>query len=195
MRIIAGRYKGHRLATLKGSGTRPTRDQVREAVFNILEPKGPFLRVADLFAGSGAMGLEALSRWGGTALFVDSSRPALECIRENSIRLKLEERVEVQKRDLSRGIDFLKTLARPFDLVFMDPPYGKGWSALILPSLFSLSLLDQKGVLVLEHDASDPVPRQVGSWETGEARRYGRTKISIYQSLTLSPTPPTMEFP
>jgi 16S rRNA (guanine966-N2)-methyltransferase len=194
MRIIAGRYKGHRLATLKGSGTRPTRDRVREAVFNILEPKGPFLRVADLFAGSGAMGLEALSRWGGTALFVDSSRPALECIRENIIRLKLEERVEVQKRDLIRGIDFLKTPARPFDLIFMDPPYGKGWSALILPSLFNPSLLDQKGVLVLEHDAADPVPRQVGSWETGAVRRYGRTRISIYQPSTLSLTPPTTEF-
>ena len=77
MRIIAGRFKGHRLASLKGSQTRPTQDRVREAIFNILEAKGPFTRVADLFAGSGAMGLEALSRWGGTALFVDSSRASL----------------------------------------------------------------------------------------------------------------------
>ena len=182
MRIIAWRYKGHRLASLKGCDTRPTRDRVREAVFNILEPKGPFLRVADLFAGSGAMGLEALSRWGGTALFVESSRTALECLRENIIRLKLEGRVAVLKRDLSRGIDFLKTLGQPFDLIFMDPPYGKNWGALILPPLLNTALLEEKGVLVLEHDATDPVPRQVGSWEAGEVRRYGRTGISFYQS-------------
>jgi 16S rRNA (guanine966-N2)-methyltransferase len=189
MRIIAGRYKGHRLATLKGLSTRPTRERVREAVFNILEPKGPFLRVADLFAGSGAMGLEALSRWGGTALFVDSSLSALECLRENIIRLKLEERAEVLKKDLSRGTDFLKASAQSFDLVFADPPYGKDWSALILPSIFGLPLLNEKGLLVLEHDASDPVPRQIGTWKAGEARRYGRTRISIYQSMTQTQPP------
>ncbi|HMK66186.1 MAG TPA: 16S rRNA (guanine(966)-N(2))-methyltransferase RsmD [Thermodesulfobacteriota bacterium] len=182
MRIIAGRYKGHRLASLKGTSTRPTRDRIREAVFNILEPKGPFLQIADFFAGSGAMGLEALSRWGGRALFVDSSQSALECIRGNIIRLKLEGRAEVLKRDLRRGIDFLKASARSFDLVFVDPPYSREWSALILPSIFGLPLLNAKGVLVLEHDAKDPVPRQIGSWEAGEARQYGRTKISIYQS-------------
>jgi len=128
------------------------------------------------------MGLEALSRWGGRALFVDSSQSALECIRGNIIRLKLEGRAEVLKRDLRRGIDFLKASARSFDLVFVDPPYSREWSALILPSIFGLPLLNAKGVLVLEHDAKDPVPRQIGSWEAGEARQYGRTKISIYQS-------------
>jgi 16S rRNA (guanine966-N2)-methyltransferase len=190
MRIIAGRYKGHRLASLKGSTTRPTRDRVREAVFNILEPKGPFSHVADLFAGSGAMGLEALSRWGGTALFVDSSPLALECIGENINRLKLEGRAEVLKRDLRRGIDFLKGSARSFDLVFVDPPYGRDWSALILPAIFGLPLLNEKGLLVLEHDAKDPVRRQIGSWEAVEARQYGRTRISIYQSSTDPPPSP-----
>jgi 16S rRNA (guanine966-N2)-methyltransferase len=182
MRIIAGRFKGHRLASLEGGQTRPTRDRVREAIFNILESQGPFLRVADLFAGSGAMGLEALSRWGGTALFVDTSPMALNCLRENSRRLQVERQVQVLRRDLGRSLDFLKTKAEPFDLIFMDPPYGKGWGGLLLPSLLSLPLLKTGGVLVLEHDAVETVPQQVGPWEAGEARRYGRTRVTFYQN-------------
>jgi 16S rRNA (guanine966-N2)-methyltransferase len=185
MRIIAGRFKGHRLASVKGSQTRPTQDRVREAVFNILEQRGPFLRVADLFAGSGAMGLEALSRWGGTALFVDASPIALNCLRENIRRLQVDEQVQVLRRDLGRGLDFLRTRTKPFDLIFMDPPYEKGWGGLLIPSLLSLPLLDHGGILVLEHDASETVPRQAGPWEAEEARRYGRTRVTFYHNSAL----------
>jgi 16S rRNA (guanine966-N2)-methyltransferase len=185
MRIIAGRFKGHRLASLKGSQTRPTQDRVREAVFNILEHRGPFSRVADLFAGSGAMGLEALSRWGGTALFVDVSPIALNCLRENIRRLQVEGQVQVLRRDLGRGLDFLRTGTEPFDLILMDPPYGKGWGGLLIPSLLGLPLLAEGGVLVLEHDAFETVPRQVGPWEAGEARRYGHTRVTFYHNSAL----------
>ena len=114
MRIIAGQCKGRRLSPLRGRQTRPTQDQVREAIFNILGPGGPFLKVADLFAGSGALGLEALSRWGGTALFVDSSRAAVECLRKNIGLLKMEERAQVIQRDLSRGDKIFKQGRRSF---------------------------------------------------------------------------------
>jgi 16S rRNA (guanine(966)-N(2))-methyltransferase RsmD len=182
MRIIAGTCKGRRLSPLKGRQTRPTQDRIREAVFNILEGYGPFFEVADLFAGSGALGLEALSRWGGRAVFVDHSRTALECLRTNIDHLKMTERCRVIQRDFSRGVGFLKKSGSPFDLVLMDPPYGKGWCKLLFP-LLGLPVLKETGLLVLEHDWEEPVPEKVGSWEIGDQRRYGQTRVSFYKFM------------
>jgi 16S rRNA (guanine966-N2)-methyltransferase len=183
MRIIAGTCKGLHLAPLKGRQTRPTQDQVREAIFNILESHGPFLRVIDLFAGSGAMGLEALSRWGGTAVFVESSREAIHCLRENIRRLKVEGSAQLIQRDLGRGVNFLKKVGGPPDLVFMDPPYGQGWCNFIIPKLLSPGLIEEAGILVLEHDSKEPIPLQVGDWGIEDQRRYGQTRVSFYQSI------------
>ena len=182
MRIIAGHCKGHRLAPLKGRQTRPTQDQVREAIFNILESEGPFLKVADLFAGTGALGMEALSRWGGSALFVDSSRRAIDALRENIRRLKMEESSRVIQRDLDRGVHFLLKAGSPFDLVFMDPPYGRGWCAPIITSLLKLPVLEETGVLVLEHDLTESVPLAVAEWGVADQRRYGQTRVSFYKN-------------
>jgi 16S rRNA (guanine966-N2)-methyltransferase len=183
MRIIAGQCKGHPLAPLKGGKTRPTQDRVRESIFNILEGYGPFLKVADLFAGSGALGLEALSRWGGSAVFVEFSRPAVDCLRENIRRLRLETRASLIQRDLARGVEFLIKSGSPFDLVFMDPPYGQGWCGSITASLLGLPVLKTGGILVLEHDLKEPIPETVGDWGIGDQRRYGRTRVSFYQSM------------
>lgn len=181
MRIIAGQCKGHHLAPLKGGKTRPTQDRVRESIFNILEPQGPFLKVADLFAGSGALGLEALSRWDGTALFVEFSRPAIDCLRENIRKLKMETKSRVIQRDLSRGVRFLLKDSQLFDLIFMDPPYGQGWANVIVSALLSLPLLKENGILVLEHDLKEPIPEEVGNWGIGDQRRYRQTRISFYK--------------
>jgi 16S rRNA (guanine966-N2)-methyltransferase len=183
MRIIAGQCKGHHLAPLKGGKTRPTQDRVRESIFDILESSGPFLKVADLFAGSGALGLEALSRWGGTAVFVEFSRPAVECLRENIRRLKLEANSHLVQRDLARGVHFLEKSGAPFDLIFMDPPYGQGWCNSIVPLLLSLPVLIETGILVLEHDLKEPIPENVGEWGIGDQRRYGQTRVSFYKFM------------
>ncbi|MGA3083783.1 MAG: 16S rRNA (guanine(966)-N(2))-methyltransferase RsmD [Thermodesulfobacteriota bacterium] len=183
MRIIAGTCKGRRLAPLKGGQTRPTQDRIREAIFNILEPSGPFLHVADLFAGSGAMGLEALSRWGGKAIFVESSRPAMDGLRENIGRLKMEGSSRLIQRDLARGVQFLTKINGPFDLIFSDPPYGQGWCNLIISSLLNPPVLKPAGILVLEHDLKEPIPEKVGDWGIEDQRRYGRTRVSFYHSM------------
>lgn len=180
MRIIAGTCKGHHLAPLKGRQTRPTQDQVREAIFNILESRGPFRRVVDLFAGSGALGLEALSRWGCEAFFVEFSREAMNCLRENIRRLKLDGSARLIQRDLRRGVNFLKKIGGPADLIFMDPPYGQGWCNELIPHLLNPAMLEETGVLVLEHDSKEPIPLQVGDWGIGDQRRYGQTRISFY---------------
>jgi 16S rRNA (guanine(966)-N(2))-methyltransferase RsmD len=181
MRIIAGTRKGFRLGPVKGRRVRPTQDRVREALFNILEQDGPYTQVADLFAGTGAMGLEALSRWSGKALFVDADPVAIAGLRENLRHLKLEEAGRVVHRDLSRGVGFLEKLGAPFDLIFMDPPYGKGWCLKLVPELLEGALLTKNGVLVLEHDQGDPGPERVGLWLAADQRRYGRTRISFYR--------------
>jgi 16S rRNA (guanine966-N2)-methyltransferase len=181
MRIIAGSRKGFRLGPVKGRRVRPTQDRVREALFNILEQEGPFTNVADLFAGTGAMGLEALSRWSGSALFVDSDPAAIAGLRENLRRLKLEEAGRVQLRDLSRGLGFLKKLGAPFDLIFLDPPYGRDWCLKLIPEILSGPLLTDRGVLVLEHDQGDSAPERVGPWTAADRRRYGRTRITFYR--------------
>lgn len=183
MRIIAGQCKGHLLAPLKGGKTRPTQDRVRESIFNILESNGPFLKVADLFAGSGALGLEALSRWGGTAVFVELSRPAVDCLRDNIRRLRLEPKTRLIQRDLARGVHFLIKSGAPFDLIFMDPPYGQGWCDSIVPSLLSLPVLKETGILVLEHDLKEPIPEKIGEWGIGDQRRYGQTRVSFYKFM------------
>jgi 16S rRNA (guanine966-N2)-methyltransferase len=183
MRIIAGTCKGHHLTPLKGRQTRPTQDRVREAIFDILEPIGPFLKVADLFAGSGALGLEALSRWGGTAVFVESSRSAAYCLRENICRLKMEDSARLIQRDLSRGVKWLRQFGGPFDLIFIDPPYGQGWGLAIIPPLLSLPVLKEDGILVLEHDLKEPVPETVGGWGIMDQRRYGKTRVSFYKFM------------
>jgi 16S rRNA (guanine966-N2)-methyltransferase len=183
MRIIAGQCKGHHLAPLRGGKTRPTQDRVRESIFDILEGYGPFLNVADLFAGSGGLGLEALSRWGGSAVFVEFSRPAMDCLRENIRRLKMETKTRLIHRDLARGVHFLIKNGAPFDLIFMDPPYGQGWCELITSSLLSLPVLNESGILVLEHDLKEPIPETVGGWGVGDQRRYGQTRVSFYKFM------------
>ncbi len=183
MRIIAGQCKGHHLAPLKGGKTRPTQDRVRESIFNILESYGPFLKVVDLFAGSGALGLEAMSRWGGTAVFVEYARPAIECLRENIRRLKMEARSRLIQRDLGRGVHFLVKSGAPFDLIFMDPPYSQGWCNLVIGPLLSLPVLSETGILVLEHDLKEPIPENVGDWGIGDQRRYGQTRVSFYKFM------------
>ena len=184
MRIIAGQCKGHHLAPLKGRKTRPTQDRVRESIFDILEGYGPFLRVADLFAGSGAFGLEALSRWDGSAVFVEFSRPAVDCLRENIRRLKMETKSQLIQRDLAREkMQLLVKSGGPFDLIFMDPPYGQGWCDLITSSLLGLPVLKASGILVLEHDLKEPIPETVGEWGIGDQRRYGQTRVSFYKFM------------
>jgi 16S rRNA (guanine(966)-N(2))-methyltransferase RsmD len=183
MRIIAGNRKGQRLTALKGTRTRPTQDRVREAIFNILEQQGIFTNIADLFAGTGAMGLEALSRWSGRVLFVDSDRGVIENLRQNIRRLKFEAVSQVAVRDLSRGVGFLIKMGAPFDLILVDPPYLRGWGQRIVEGMLTESLLTDQGLLVLEHDQKETVPERVPGGLLADQRRYGQTLISFYRRL------------
>jgi 16S rRNA (guanine(966)-N(2))-methyltransferase RsmD len=174
-RIIAGSARGRRLVAPRGTGTRPTSDKVRGAVFNVL---GQFFEggaVVDLYAGTGALALEALSRGCERAVCVERDREAAEAIARNAAACGFEGRVEIRR---GRVQDVLPRLPRSaFALAFLDPPYAEGpESALALLA----DVLVPGGRAVAEHDARRPPPERVGALALADRRAYGGTGISIY---------------
>ena len=148
MRIIAGKFRGKRLFSPEGEGTRPTSDKVRESVFGILASRGEIGgRVLDLFAGTGALGLEALSRGADTAIFVDKSPAAAKIIRKN---IALTADAEVYNTDWKVAV---RKLTGRFDLIFLDPPYALGAETDVVAAIDERDLLAEGGVIVVEHDA------------------------------------------
>ncbi len=175
MRIIAGTRKGHGIAAPRGAATRPTSDRVREAIFNIIGPVDD-ASVLDLFAGSGAMGLEALSRGARRCVFVESAGEAVGVIQANLLKLGLTGAI-VEKRDALAVLRETRSRTTTYDLVFCDPPYGD-WRTLE-PRLAELlpSVLAEVGALVVETDGcTEPqLPLDLVT-----SRRYGSARISVF---------------
>jgi 16S rRNA (guanine966-N2)-methyltransferase len=181
MRITGGSVRGRRLATFKGADIRPTSDLVREAVFDLLGLRSlSRFRVLDLFAGTGSLGLEALSRGAARAVFIDHSRKAIEVIRKNLKLCGMEDSGFTLREDLAEGLPGRHPLlAERFDLVFLDPPYGKG---LILPLVDELQregLLGPVSVLVAQSEKRQDLPQTMGNLKTAKVRTYGSTRITI----------------
>lgn len=186
MRIIAGRFKGKTLDVPKGLNTRPTTDRVREALFNVLEHGTPQVdyegcRVLDLFAGSGALGLEALSRGARYGLFIEDDAGARGAIRRNVEALGLTGITKIWRRDATR-LGAVGTIA-PFDLVFCDPPYGKRLGMQALASASEGGWLARGAIAVLEERAGQipdsPHISDEPALEEIDRRRYGDTEIAI----------------
>lgn len=191
MRITGGRYRSRSLKAPKGSATRPTSDRVREALFSILTSAGVFAsadgpRVLDLFAGTGALAFEALSRGAREAVLVEGSRPAAAIIRENARALDVVDRIRV----IEGGVEpALAALRDGFDLVFVDPPYADVRTARFGRVLgLALGVLEPGGWLVLEHASADPPPVPVCPSDAGDARvsctdtrTYGDTALTLFQ--------------
>ncbi|HEX8433102.1 MAG TPA: 16S rRNA (guanine(966)-N(2))-methyltransferase RsmD [Longimicrobium sp.] len=174
MRIVAGEWGGRRLVAPPGRETRPTTDRVREAWMSAVEPYLEGARVLDLFAGSGALGLEALSRGAEHATFVEHAAPALQSLRANLQALGATERSEVVRIDAVRYATELP--AGAFDLAFADPPYAKGLAAALVARFAEVPFA---ALLCVEHGRNDAIPELPGA----RTRRYGDT------SLTFIPAP------
>jgi 16S rRNA (guanine966-N2)-methyltransferase len=181
VRVIAGTFGGRRLVAPRGSGTRPTSDRVREALCMTLEPwQG--LRVVDLYAGSGALGIEALSRGAAFVDFVESSRHALVALDENLGALDVGERSRVWRLELPHGLKRLREALAAADVVLLDPPYGGAAARATLESLDRQAVLRESCRVVLEHHAKDAVPAETGRLARTGERRYGETMITFYGS-------------
>lgn len=144
MRVVAGTARSILLETPAGNDTRPTTDRIKETLFNMLQPYVPGAAVLDLFAGSGGLGIEALSRGADYACFVDMSREAVRCITGNVKRARLEDKADVLLMDYRNALLKLKTMGKGFDLIFLDPPYGKGLE------YQALELLNETGLAVCD---------------------------------------------
>lgn len=179
MRIISGKFKGRKLKSFKESNIRPTSDRLRESIFNILGNKVEDRQVLDLFAGTGAMGIEALSRGARQAVFIDDHVGALSILRYHVERFGLKERTRIIKWNIHKNLYCLKKTSHKFDLIFLDPPYGKN---LILPALTHLmasGAVVKGAIFAVEHASSDPLSEDLPSLKTTDRRRYGKTLVSF----------------
>jgi 16S rRNA (guanine966-N2)-methyltransferase len=177
VRVIAGSRKGHKLVSPRGHDTRPTSDRVRENVFNLVGPLDD-ARVLDLFAGSGALGIEALSRGAASAVFVERDQEAVRTIERNLDRLRLTG-ARVVHGDVLRTIAQEATAGAKYDLVLVDPPYGMLTEIQARLSLHLPPLLAANGLLVVETDArTDPeLPLPIRT-----TRRYGQTRVTLFEA-------------
>ncbi len=181
MRVVAGELRGRRLSAAPGRETRPTSERARAGLFDWLGPRVGGARVLDLFAGTGALGIEALSRGASDAVFVERSRGALRVLRKNLADLELETRARVVERDLARGLGSHVLERGRFDVVFADPPYEGEWLARLLACETLATVLNDDAVVITERSQRSaasqggPVLRLYGS------KRYGETAFDWYE--------------
>ena len=183
MRIVAGTAKGRALSAPKPTARhiRPTADRVRETLFNIL---GQWLEgeaVLDLYAGTGALGLEALSRGAGRAVLVDQDREALALCRQNTDHLGFTDKVEIIAMPVARAVETLGKKGAKFELIFADPPYAARVVEGVLDGVARHGLLAPEGTVVIEHDKREPAPESHAGFERVDQRRFGDTLVSLFR--------------
>lgn len=186
IRIISGMYKNQRLATPKGQETRPTSERLREALFNICQNEIQDAHFLDLFAGSGAMGLEALSRGAAHATFIDSHKDSIRCIKKNIATLKLESSSRTIEGDVFKWIEKLAQVGTQYQIIYADPPYSTwrgsvSYSQEIVHLIDTASLLIPEGLLFIEEESgSQPIPINLKTLRLVSSRRSGRATLQQY---------------
>ncbi len=184
MRIISGSARGRRLHAPPNLRVRPTADRVKESLFNILITLlGDFdgLRVLDIFAGTGNLGMEALSRGAGHAVFIDNHKGSTVLITKNLAMLGFAERSRVLERDALAGLRMLEEREAPFNLVFMDPPYGQGLAEKALDYLAASALVGDESLVVAEVSSRETLPAEVGALREFDRRVYGDTALHFFR--------------
>lgn len=176
MRIIAGSHKGHKLMEFDGMKVRPTTDRVKESMFNLIQDYIAGGTILDLFAGTGALTFEALSRGACRAVCTDIDINSINIIRKNADALNFAN-LEIVNKDAQ---SYIKSSVEKFSVIFLDPPYNKGFIKPVIEDILKYSLLDDNGIIVLESDSVDEHDEIFGL-EIIKQRKYGRTYITVYQ--------------
>ncbi|MCI9194143.1 MAG: 16S rRNA (guanine(966)-N(2))-methyltransferase RsmD [Angelakisella sp.] len=178
MRVITGTARGRKLAALEGVEVRPTTDMVKEAMFSILQFEVEGANVLDLFAGSGQLGIEALSRGARACVFVDSSRDSQNITRQNLQHTGLSSAARVAAMDYAA---FLRSTKDTFDIALLDPPYEKGLAADALPLL--VDKMSPGGAILCETRKGEPMPERVGEFAIHRTYRYGKIALTLYRRV------------
>ncbi|RKN86569.1 16S rRNA (guanine(966)-N(2))-methyltransferase RsmD [Paenibacillus ginsengarvi] len=181
MRVISGSAKGRPLKAVPGMGTRPTTDKVKEAIFSMIGPYFAGGSVLDLFAGTGGLGIEALSRGMDAAVFIDADKKSVEVVHANLQAARLESKAEVYRNDAIRALKVLGKRGTKFDLVFLDPPYKMTAIAEMIQTMLELGLLADDATVVIEHDASNVWEESIGDLFRKKHVEYGETAVSVYK--------------
>ena len=179
MRVITGSARGRKLQEPKDQSVRPTTDMVKEAIFSIIQFDVPGRRVLDLFAGTGQLGIEAISRGARECVFVDNSPASLALVRKNLEICGMQ--AAVVRSDAEA---YLERCGK-FDLVFIDPPYRSGMYEKILQKVFLFDILNDGGIILVESMRGEPMPAASGPYERGKTYTYGRISLTIYTRNTI----------
>ncbi|MBP2642195.1 MAG: methyltransferase [Firmicutes bacterium] len=179
MRVITGSRRGLKLKTPKGLDIRPTSDRVKESVFNIIGNRVIGTTVLDLFAGTGNLGIEALSRGAEKVIFTDQSSTSLNLTKANVSLAKFMDRAEFYRMGAVSAMETFAKKGIKFDLIFCDPPYNQGLVMLVLKKLDEASLLSSDGLIVMEHSGHEPIVSDFSELYEARVERYGETVISF----------------
>lgn len=178
MRVITGTARGRKLGQLQGMDTRPTTDQVKESIFNIIQFDIEGRRVLDLFAGTGQLGIEALSRGAAGCTFVDQRRDAAALVRSNLRLCRLSDRARVVQGE---ALSFLASDRERYHLVFLDPPYQTELLENALKKIAEIDILMENGIIICESPADKVLPELPQPYRKGREYRYGKIKITVYR--------------
>jgi len=181
MRVISGKAKGRRLVAPKGGAIRPTADRIKESLFNILPRDFSGMKILELFAGTGNVSIEALSRGAESALLVDASERSARIIRENLRRLELTDRAQMWVMPVRRALNAVGRQGQKFDVIFLDPPYDQKLVGRSLELIASVDPVYSTGLVVAEHSVRETLKTSYGSLSLNDQRRYGDTLLSFFR--------------
>ena len=179
MRVITGQARGMKLVTLEGEDVRPTTDMVKEAIFSIIQFDVPGANVLDLFAGSGQLGIEALSREASCCTFIDKIRASVDVVKQNLEHCRLSDKAKVDNTD---SINFLKLTHAKYDIALLDPPYRQGLIDKAMPLLERV--MNEGAVIVCEHEKEYVPKEEYGSLKLRKQYRYGKIMLSVYDKIS-----------
>ena len=181
MRVISGKARGLKLNTPKNDDVRPTTDRVKESLFNMINSYIMDSDILDLFAGTGSLGIECLSRGANQCIFVDNSKESINIVKSNIKKARVENESIVLNLDFKSAINSLSLKNKQFDVIFMDPPYYKNMFSDALSAVDNNNLLKEDGIIVVEHDTVDKFPDNMGRLYKSREKKYGNTTLTFYK--------------
>ena len=181
LRVISGKARGLKLDTPKNQDVRPTTDRVKESLFNMINSYIMDSNILDLFAGTGSLGIECLSRGAKNCVFVDKSKDSINIVRSNVKKARVENESTILNVDFKDAVKRLSTQNQKFDVIFMDPPYYENMFIECLKSIDKFNLLDEDGIIVVEHDTKDKFPDNMGRLYKSRDKKYGNTTLTFYK--------------